>query len=181
MAKYPKPRSDFDSDEEYFFYHWLLEAEEYGLVSGIRYHVMTYPLTDNVSVTREKQLKTKTKKVERHLLYPHEYTPDFWFRLNNTVLTQFFKTSKVLEWVQMVVDVKGTFTQNDGGRSFSINQKLMWEKYKTYVEKVVPEKLFKKTWVPEICRLSPKKRQPVKKYIGVPVISEFMENQRVAV
>ena len=42
------------------------------------------------------------------------------------------------------------------------------------MQKVIPEKLFKKTWVPEAARLSPKKRQPVKKYIGCKSIKEFI-------
>jgi len=51
----------------------------------------------------------------------------------------------------------------------------MWQKFRIYVEKIVPEKLFKKTWVPEACRWTPKQGKPVKKYVGVPVISEFLD------
>ena len=40
--------------------------------------------------------------------------------------------------------------------------------------KIVPEKLFKKSFVPEVCRFTPKRRQPVKKYFGVKTISEFL-------
>ena len=58
-----------------------------------------------------------------------------------------------------------------------VNVKWCYDKFDIYIEKIVPEKFFKKTWVPEQVRLTPKQKKPVKKYIGVPVISEFIKGE----
>lgn len=42
----------------------------------------------------------------------------------------------------------------------------MYEKYKIFVNKVVPEKFFKRTWVPAAATVSPKKKTLRKKYAG---------------
>jgi hypothetical protein len=152
-----------------------MEAREHGLIDEIVYQPGPFVLSPRASVTVEKQLKTKIKTVDKFLFHKHSYTPDFSFYLQRGVLNEYFH-NPVRGWV--VIDVKGGFNKYGDPKQFSINCKWMWQKYEIFVEKIVPEKLFKKTWVPGICRLSPKQRKPVKKYIGVPVISEFMENQR---
>ena len=55
-----------------------------------------------------------------------------------------------------------------------MNQKWTYKIYGEYIEKVIPEKLFMKTWVPEIAMFSPVKKDPVKKYIGCLVVREFI-------
>lgn len=174
-------RNNFDSDEEYFFYHWLKEAEQNDLVSNIKYQPAKYPLCDRASIPVEKKLKTKTKIVDKFLFHPHVYTPDFSF-CPAEAIRQLFIATAFIGSKEVVVDIKGGFNAHGDPKQFSINQKWVWVKYGTYVEKIVPEKFFKKSWVPEICRFTPKKRQPVKKYIGVSTISEFIESrvERVA-
>jgi hypothetical protein len=78
---------------------------------------------------------------------------------------------------EVVVDIKGTFNKYGDPKQFSLNQKWVYDKFDIYIEKIVPEKFFKKTWVPEEARLSPIARTPVKKYIGVKTIKEFMEER----
>jgi len=175
--KSPIPRSDFPSDEEFWVYHWLMEAERYDLVKDITYQPGPFLLSEKATVRSTKQLKTKVKIVDKFLFRRHRYTPDFSFSLVSQILVPAFK----MPGVKIIIDVKGGFNPYGDPKQFSLNQKWMWQKYDIYVEKIVPEKLFKKTWCPEICRLTPKQRKPVKKYIGVPVISEFMENQAVVV
>lgn len=166
-------RDDFASDEEFFIYHWLKEAEEHNLVSAIQYQPEPYQLCHRVSVQVEKQLKTKTKKVEKFLFHPHEYTPDFKFFITDKLSHVF--VSPQFSGSQVVIDVKGSFNMYGDPKQFSINQKWTFDKFGVYVEKIVPEKLFKRSFVPEICRFTPKKRQPVKKYVKCKKISEFLE------
>ena len=55
----------------------------------------------------------------------------------------------------------------------------MMQKHGIYVNKVVPEKLFKKTWCPEACRYTGVKKQPVKKFIGCKTIKEYLNDNMV--
>lgn len=159
--------ASMDSDEERHFYAWLIEAERSGLVSNIEYHSGSFVLADRATIPVEKQLKTKTKIVEKFLLHPHRYTPDFvfvWHGLFNP-----FTTFQNTTWV----DVKGTGSKYHDQKSFSINRKWVYEKFGIYINQVVPEKLFKKTFLPESCRLTKKTRKPVKKFIGCKTIYEY--------
>ena len=172
---FSKIREDFASDEELEVYCWLKEAEAYNLVSDIEYQPVSYQLCDRASVQIEKQLKTKIKIVDKFLFHPHVYTADYEFEITPAIY-DVFVAPVFAPNSPVVIDVKGSFNPYGDPKQFSINQKLVWEKFEVYVEKIVPEKLFKKSYVPEICRLTPKRREPVKKYIGVPVIGQFVDN-----
>jgi len=169
-------RIDFKSDEEWFFYNWLLEAEKKNLIYGIIYQPKPFLLSNRAVCQYEKKLKTKTKLVEKFLFAKHSYTPDFCFRVRGPLKNSFIH-SKFLEHDVAIVDVKGIFNKYGDPKQFSINQKWMYAKYGLYVEKIVPEKLFKKTWCPDICRYTPKKRQPVKKYINIPNVDQFLQGE----
>jgi len=164
----------FDSNEEVDFYHWCLEAKKYKIISEFSYNTTEYNLSPKQTLTVTKQLKTKIKEIEKSLLNPHSYTPDFniiagerWELMKNSKLISTHDNN-----TEYVIDVKGSFQLHDGSRSFSINCKWMYDKYGIYINKVVPEKFFKLTWLPEKCKLSPKKRQIRKKYIGVKTLYE---------
>ena len=68
--------------------------------------------------------------------------------------------------ITLVVDVKGTFMSNDGGRSFSINQKLMMAVHNIYVQKFVPKVAFKKLGVPKRCTTTMKSGKASKVFKG---------------
>lgn len=159
-----------DSEEERQFYSWLLEAEEADLVSRIQYQPESFSLSGKASIQVEKKLKTKTKIVEIFLLGPHEYTPDFVFMWSGEKNHPFVSFATNWAWV----DVKGTFNRFGDQKQFSINQKWVYDKYRIYINKVVPEKLFKETWVPEACRFTPKQNKPVKKYIGCRTVNQYL-------
>lgn len=168
-------KTDFASDEEYFFYWWLVEGENAKCISDIRYQPKTYELSPRQIRDYEKQLKTKTKIVERFIFQPHSYTPDFSFRVSFPV-SECFIFSKYFGESEITVDVKGTFNMYGDPKQFSINQKWMYEKFKVYIEKIVPEKLFEKSWCPEVARYSPKLKKPVKKFVGVTDIDGFLKS-----
>ena len=165
-------RENFDSGEEFFVYHWLKEAEEHNLVSDIDYQPEPFLLSPRASVTIRKELKTKTKMVDLFLFHPHQYTADFSFFVSDKIKHLFVAPKFTSD--KIVIDVKGSFNMFGDPKQFSINQKWCWNKFGVYIEKIVPGKLFKKSWVPDECRFTPKKRQPVKKYVGVKTISEFL-------
>lgn len=173
-TKYESTRERFDSDEELEFYCWLKEAESRGLIKNIRCHKISFNLSEKATIPFQKHMKTKIKIVDKFILHDHVYSPDFDFTIIGEKLKKFnFFIENQYKSKFMIVDVKGGFSKSVD--RFSINQKWVWSKYGLYVQKIVPEKLFKKTWVPEVCRLSPKQLKPVKKYIGCKNINEFME------
>ena len=68
--------------------------------------------------------------------------------------------------LELVIDVKGTFMSNDGGRSFSINQKMMMMVHNVYVSKFIPKEAFKKLGVPKRCTTTMKSGKPSKVFKG---------------
>lgn len=160
------------STEEHQFAAWLFEALQHGLVSDIMYEPKSYPLSGRVSVPVEKKMKTKTKIVDKFLLHPHGYTPDFEFVIHHTnLLNHFIKIDGI---GKVVVDTKGSFNPHGGDRNFSVNRKWMYQVYGIYVNKIVPKKLFKSTWVPEAFRLTQKTNKPCRTFIGCKTISEYI-------
>ena len=167
---------EYDSQEEIEIAMWIEEAIEAGLIMPkVVYQPEAYKLSPKQTKTVLKQLKTKSKQVEKHLLHPHKYTADF-----KIIFTT--KGKKLLPFIgsghndtRAVIDVKGAFNQHGGDREFSINQKWTYEKYGVFVNKVIPEKLFKSTWVPDGARLTSKTRQIKKKYAKCKTIEEFLK------
>lgn len=170
-----KTRQVFDSDEELEFYCWLMEAQQNNLVLDVKYDPICFKLSGIVSAPYEEQLKTKIKICSKHLFAKHSYSPDFGFDVIDKRLCQYFINPTYISKKTILVDVKGGWSRDNSQKAFSINQKWVWKIYQEYVEKVVPEKLFKMSWVPEISRLSPVKKDPVKKYIGVDTIGMFLD------
>jgi hypothetical protein len=160
---------EFDSNEEIEFYMWCEEAKEAGIISDFKYHPHTYELCEKKTYTIEKQLKTKVKTVERELLKPHVYTPDFWVSGHTKGIFKFEND------FYKVIDVKGGFQQFHDSKVFSMNQKWMHEKHGIYVEKIVPEDFFKKTFCPEGARRTKVKGIPRKKYFYMTTVDEFLK------
>ncbi len=165
---------DFASKEEYFFSGWLVEAEKAKLVKGIHYQPNSFCLSEREVVIYTKQLKTKTKKMEKFLFRPHIYTPDFYFQAAGKLI-KYFVNPCYFESKGVYVDVKGIFNKYGDQKQFSINQKWVYQKFGIYIEKVVPEKLFKKTWCPEVARYSLVQKKPVAKYVNCRNINEFLK------
>lgn len=166
---------EFDSNEEIEFYMWIQEAVLNDLIYEHYYQPEEYILSTKKIRLVEKKLKTKTKKVEKHLLHPHKYTPDFSVYLTATGLDLIpFICAEGIE--NAIIDIKGSFNQHGGDREFSINQKWVYEKYGVFVNKVVPEKLFKATWVPHLARFTPKTNQLKRKFAKCKTIKEFLNN-----
>jgi hypothetical protein len=162
-----KPRKE--SQEEQQFEAWLDEAMAHGLVS----HYSKQPAFD---------LLPKQRINGRHLYAAHNYTGDFavWLtEQGEEVLRGVFQKSDILGFPEgaQYVDTKGGFQSHGGGRSFSINQKLVYEQHGVWVAKVVPfipakkvtkkrkvavpaKGLFVDTWCPAACRWAKPQKKP---------------------
>lgn len=162
-------RENFDSDEEFHFYHWILEAEKFGLVKGWDYHDEVFHLSEPVKIDIEKKLKTKTKIVSKHLLNGHVYTPDFSIffvkRLPDILkVFEFPPLPSYPNYPFIYVDVKGEFGgKYHSDREFSINRKWLWQRCGIYVHKIVPKTFFKKTWVPEAVAWMKNRKVPTRR------------------
>lgn len=160
---------DYDSKEEIEFVMWIEEAAGAGFVKECQYHPVTWEITPKFTYPVQKQLKTKSKTVDKFLLHPLTYEPDFRVEFNDVFFSTFGKDvltnvarmenknekGQVLEIIYIPpdvwIDVKGIFNQQDAHRRFSVIQKVIFDKMGTFVNMVIPEKFFKATFVPVAC------------------------------
>ena len=174
-----------DSQEEWCMFNWIKEMKERGLLLDYVYQPEHYDLSPRYEYTPYPVMKDKKGNVKtKFLMHPHVYTADFklMFDANNlklmNYLGQVFKLR--LDDVQdgvltLVVDVKGTFMSNDGGRSFSINQKLMMAVHNIYVSKFVPKEAFKKLGVPKRCTTTMKSGKASKVFKGMNFVETVLK------
>lgn len=174
-----------DSQEEWCMFNWIKEMKERGLLLDYVYQPEHYDLSPRYEYTLYPVMKDKKGNVKtKFLMHPHVYTADFklMFDANNlnlmNYLGQVFKLR--LDDVQdgvltLVVDVKGTFMSNDGGRSFSINQKLMMAVHNIYVSKFVPKEAFKKLGVPKRCTTTMKSGKASKVFRGMNFVETVLK------
>lgn len=141
---------EFDSKEEIDFYKWAKELQAKGFISKFEYHPKSLELSERVVKTIEVKLKTKTKEKEKFLLNPHIYTADFILWINNSFANLNTGFEATPNTNQVWIDVKGTWNKYESDTKFSINQKWVFQKYGIFINKVIPKKLFKKSFAPNI-------------------------------
>lgn len=156
----------FDSEEERLFYIYVNELKDRGYIDEYEYHTNEYNLFDPVKIKWIKQLKTKQKNMEKSLLQGHIYTPDFHIFWTLKAYKIFYCDITDGEYIGKVpfvnnvgqkyeedrgtiIEIKPSFDFQNMSRMFIINQKWMWQKHDLYVQKIVPQKLFEKTFTPE--------------------------------
>lgn len=146
------------SNEERFFLDWLKELESKGLCSNIKEQPKTYKLGVPLIYTFDKKLKTKTKTIEKTILQPVTYTPDFEFKLDSKLADILYNGEsfdsplfiKLPEQDIFIVDTKGTFKSNNSDISAPIKIKWVWQIYKEYIQLIKPfGGLFDKTFYPQ--------------------------------
>ena len=164
-----KIQFDFDSEEERYFYHWLLELYKLGYIDWICPYQKTYKITQEVKAKRLTQLKTKIKIEDFILTKKRSYTPDFIFKFNKNAYKTLYHDKKGGYEGRpffycnnnrglIYIDVKGAFTQGlSSATTFPDRQSIMCDKFGIYVQKVIPyankpkkDTLFKKTFTPKI-------------------------------
>lgn len=160
-----------DSLEECDFLCWCSEAASLKVIHDFVYQPEPVKLFDAASY-----LDFQGKK--KSLLRDHVYSPDFIVKFDPGAFQALAKQFKVpyeqmhLDEVSAYLDVKGTFQRNGGDRSFSLNQKWVFQKTGTYVVKLIPEKFFAECGCPQACFLSKKLKKARKKFIGFKTISQ---------
>ena len=155
LEDFLRVKPDYKSKEELYFSWFLDELKDNGYISHYEYECKSYNLSFKATYTEEKQLKTKTKTVSKHLLAGHVYTPDFKIKWDFKAFEHFTKAYSLAlpfwgnNQYQSIIEVKPVFDQNNMTRLFSINQKWMMAEHGIYVQKVIPQKLFKDTFTPK--------------------------------
>ena len=140
------------------------------MVEGIIYHPSSFLLSDRQTTKVTKQLKTKTKIIDKFLLHPHTYTPDFAFYITN-LIDRFEHDLITCKNNIVFVDVKGVYAggrHNNSSITFPISQKWVYAKFGIYINKVVPEKFFRRTFVPRELTIG-KSGKVLKKWKDYPV------------
>lgn len=168
-----------DSQEELQFYNWCIELAKYNLIKiwseeNTIYQPPSLLLSEKALGENQQNKRTYNKT----LLRDHVYTPDFRITINKYELDKLFPNAldKLMyttdicdennQFVTYTIDIKGMFARGDGGRSFSINQKWVYAVHHIYINKVVPDILFEKTFVPEAERYTPKTNKLRQKYVN---------------
>lgn len=150
-----------DSAEECDTLAWLTEACKLSVINDFSYQPPSFQLFDSV---KYQDINNKPKTLFRE----HEYTPDWVLSFSPAKQLLLAKEFKV-QYSELsnancsvFIDVKGIFAKNDGGRSFSINQKWIYDKFKIYIYKLIPKNFFEIFGVPEKCILTQKTKKPRK-------------------
>lgn len=198
MTKKKQQTVNQSTHEDYFEW-WAEEAKQKGLIKKIE-RAETFEITEKATLPLTKILKTKEVSGTMHLLHPHSYTPDYIIYWNGTNalhddMWSLDSKSRAFFLSQMngypginapipysLIDTKpdrgGQSTLNSS-ITFPINQKLMWQLYELYVQKVVlypatntlgrNKTLFTETWTPKKLIVHPDwlyKRPPNGKKVG---------------
>jgi len=191
-------KEQFDSNEEMYFFWWLLELKEKGFIKEIELQPTAFPLSSSISCEYEQQMKTKSKIVSEEIMKGHVYTTDVFVIWNKNAIDKFTtlidsgirkKERSSLQFIisqekggviYSFIEVKPSFDQNNMTRLAVINQKWVWEKFKTYVNIVIPEKHFNKTFTPGRYFFTNKSKVPrTIKYKSVLTLSEFLKSKNI--
>jgi hypothetical protein len=172
----------FDSKEEEYFYWWLLELEEYGLIANIERVTTGFKLCDKLEVN----VKEKGKDKLVTLLDERVYTPDFKFTIlshnllfndiDNIVVNPNKRNTEVIigQDKQVYVECKPSFDQNNMTRLFKINQKEMYSKLGIFVNLIKIPSIFKHTFTPAKYLLTDKSNKARKINFKVVTVKEYI-------
>ncbi len=199
----------YDSPEELYVSWYLNELVEGGYVIKYNYQPKPWVLSERRIYRYGKNLKTKKKFIETTLLREHIYTPDFevlWYEkcygmlLKNVDLfgkyvaqDRQIVNKKNPFWVNDINfleitpsklystwEIKPLFDRNNMTRLFTINQKWVYDKYGVYVQKIIPQKLFKDTFTPQRYLLTDSGKQKRKLNFAPKTLEEYIESRRQA-
>jgi len=166
---YGAVEKQFDSNEEWVFYQWCLEALEAKVLSEFAYHTETFLLTPSY--------KLPMANGKNFTLRPHKYTPDFYLWFDEEMDDKYKEMVSHLytyAWMGSHIDVKGKFNRHGGDRVFALNQKMLMKEHNVPVHKIVPQVFFKKAWVPESV-LCGKRGTRLKRWDGCKTLQEVID------
>ena len=164
-----------------------MELRTLGYVEEIDFQPSSIEIIPKKKISYVKRLKTKSNVVSKTLLYSLSYTPDFMWRWTEKAKGIFYEDiDSVLDNKDVpflanrlggsslsIVDTKAAYDRNHSNRAFSVTQKALYEMQGVYVQMIVPDKMFKKTFVPGRYLWTDKKTQLRKINFKFKTISEF--------
>ena len=191
----------YESPEEAYVSWYLDELVGGGYVKEYEHQPHSWPLSHNKKYKWIKQLKTKEKYMASTLLQQHVYTPDFeviWHKEEPGIKSIFYKelpcvgvskknpfwareSTLLYDYTRFVVstwEVKPLFDRNNMTRLFTINQKWVYDKYGVYVQKIIPQKLFKDTFTPARYLLTDSGKQKRKLNFTPRTLEEYVESRK---
>jgi hypothetical protein len=140
---------NYDSPIEVDFAKWVEEAKSAEFIEEIIYQPETFLLVPKKTVPEVKHLKTKTKTIEKFFLSALTYQADWSIVFSEKFLTKFDHGLITFQGNKFYLDVKGAYNYKDAYRRLSIYQKLVYDRYGIFVNMVIPDKFFQKTWCPQ--------------------------------
>ena len=175
-----KTELKLDSKEELQFFYWLTDAKKLGIVKSWQYHPDSFMLVEKTNYV---PLFKNPKKKEKFLMREHVYTADFKFVLSEKFGEAFNDAFFLAENnrlpsgdFEIYVDTKGTFMIGGTDRAFSINKKLVWQKYGIYINKVVTKLFLQKYGCPSDCKITPKTKKPCQAFIACQGLEEVFSD-----
>jgi len=191
-------KQEFDSNEEMYMDWWLQELKELGFIKEITHQPKAYQLSDQLNSEYFEPYKKKAggKVASEEMLPGHIYTPDvkvIWHpraiglftlglksdvrkkksRSFQTIISQLDETTGEF---YSIIEVKPSFDQNNMTRLAKINIKWVWDKHGDFVNIIIPEKHFDKSFTPKKYLFTNKSNKPRKiKYKNVITINEFLK------
>ncbi len=158
---------DVDSTEEWYAFGFFSDLHEMGLVRDFVYQPPSFQLTPKFNYSPAVPAGCKQPK-DKFLFHPHVYTADFKVEAyvdSPKLLLYFSKVFKIPASsvkadpdtgrliADIWVDVKGGWIHR--AAEFSINQKLVYERFGIYVNKFVPKEAFRKMGCPKCAAKTP--------------------------
>ena len=149
-----------DSPQEMYFIWWMVDLKKAGYIDDFK-RSKSYILSD-----REYYKEGITKKIkDKVLLESHIYTPDFVILWNYNLSINLFicnsdnvniKNIPFLIFNKVkpvsIIDIKGVtnprFDKGGSLKSFTINQKWLYQHYEVYTQMVEITSLFRTTFTP---------------------------------
>ena len=107
--------------------------------------------------------------------YVCKETP-FWVRNTSFMDGSFLESLQPL--FESILEVKPLFDRNNMTRLFTINQKWVYDKYGVYVQKIIPQKLFKDTFTPMKYLLTDSGKQKRKLIFAPKTLEEYVESRK---
>ena len=193
-------RQDMDSNEEWWFYQWALEAMEIGIIQDLRYHPWRMQLAHKEHTKIPAPIKKDPTRMRKYVLFqPCIYTPDFIIQvhpMNNPLINHNLiptmgiadqkDKSKIIRYLPsylgdvIVIDVKGPYSlKMKSDQTFPIIRKWLYYHSGMFVNKVVPQKFFKKTWCPESIRMTAKTNKVSKTWEGFPYKEDYIKRYNI--
>ena len=184
---------ELDSDIEYGFACWCKEMQQMGFIKSFKIQPNEFLLMSDLEIQVDIQLKTKMKSEYKTLLNQAVYTPDFeivwdvekYIKFMNSLM---WSTQKIFLPVSIgldkcfnlnecrqrgsittIHDVKGTNDRRGAATAssalrFSYQQKLLMDTCNIYCSKLIPDKIYKATFVPTEWNKSPKTGKKFPRY-----------------